>query len=1069
MATGQGPIYDDSITFPTDKTDDGAPSTPTTWPASDANNQGVFNYAARTAIRGGIYHGNLDQSGGLPPLSSGSGTLSTTWTSNAGRFVISEKGGAYQLPGPVFDITDPRFGAKGDATTDDHAAIQAAYSAALAAGGGTVFWPKGKYRITDQVVNGYKFVDENDLDITTSDYTLAASFNSGQFALAQAAPLVHTVFDAGAYLWCDYSASKAGLYNGICATSQVSGDQAVRYENVCIIGQPGMSSGGAFVFPTVTAAPSTNTQGLFAAGAKLFVSNYGAREVARGLVMVSCFWSIVHGQNVYHSGIALCAPGSNAVSIHGLKHSYASTGGLQITGASFSVRNHNTEECAQSLYVPNCDGGSVDGTYYEAVGTGLTDYQVLVGGSAFELAIDNSHLSSLHGKSGHVLSGGNLSLGPGTHWYPSGSNGLLVSGSAAAWLHPSASIGLNSASSNINIDLQPHLRLLPESSPALSSSNTVHLTANDGGTGSGGQLSASTGGGPYVWIPTYEKVYLGDKRFGLKADWNGTTGTADDAAWAAAIAAVTGANRKCELIIPAAIQSRVTSPMAIPQANGFVMRGHGSWSSQIVLDPGSANGNGIVIPFGVAHRYEGFAILGRTANPAGACIYGDSSTGAGGSGHEFNDLRIGSDTGTLTSPEFNLAFYWDDTNGNNSEMTYRRVEMTRFALAAVQIPGDEQYGHVFEECGIYGYWDGVAAGLVGGSYGILAGGGPSGKGGSFTFKNSSVGGVNKACFSVRFFNGQPVVIEEADSENAYSVLDGDASPSGSSGAGRVEIVNGRWAFGTDNFPADGVIKFAGLGSLKVVGNSFFGAGATPSRYPKIAVYPNFAPRDVVVEENLFLSKGSAAVDPIIIGGTAVNYRRCIQDRNNRFVDASGSPATASAYRNEVLNVQQTDADGLLDADSVKPSLCDLLYAIDLTTFNAASSSQTIAIPSVTLPKQLCIHTALVELYEYITMAGAVAVSVKIGTTSGGNELLTTTTIGDSGVGDMGAIYGRSSTTGRGSEMPYFMPTACVTGTGSVYVTLTAASGNLGNGSVSNITRGKLHLNLKVDLAARWIA
>lgn len=44
-------------------------------------------------------------------------------------------------------VTDPPYGAKGDGSTDDSAAIQAAINAAAAAGGGRVFFPSGTYRI----------------------------------------------------------------------------------------------------------------------------------------------------------------------------------------------------------------------------------------------------------------------------------------------------------------------------------------------------------------------------------------------------------------------------------------------------------------------------------------------------------------------------------------------------------------------------------------------------------------------------------------------------------------------------------------------------------------------------------------------------------------------------------------------------------------------------------------------------------------------------------------------------------------------------------------------------------
>jgi len=49
---------------------------------------------------------------------------------------------------PVFNVKDGKYGAKGDGTTDDTAAIQAAIDAAIAAGGGRVVLPQGTYRTT---------------------------------------------------------------------------------------------------------------------------------------------------------------------------------------------------------------------------------------------------------------------------------------------------------------------------------------------------------------------------------------------------------------------------------------------------------------------------------------------------------------------------------------------------------------------------------------------------------------------------------------------------------------------------------------------------------------------------------------------------------------------------------------------------------------------------------------------------------------------------------------------------------------------------------------------------------
>jgi hypothetical protein len=45
----------------------------------------------------------------------------------------------------VFNVKDPAYGAVGNGTANDYPAIQAAYNAAIAAGGGIVYLPPGTY------------------------------------------------------------------------------------------------------------------------------------------------------------------------------------------------------------------------------------------------------------------------------------------------------------------------------------------------------------------------------------------------------------------------------------------------------------------------------------------------------------------------------------------------------------------------------------------------------------------------------------------------------------------------------------------------------------------------------------------------------------------------------------------------------------------------------------------------------------------------------------------------------------------------------------------------------------
>jgi hypothetical protein len=69
----------------------------------------------------------------------------------------------------VFDVTDPRFGAIGNGSTDDTAAINLAIAAANVAGG-TVYFPAGSYKVTSsltELVGGVRLEGACDYTITT--------------------------------------------------------------------------------------------------------------------------------------------------------------------------------------------------------------------------------------------------------------------------------------------------------------------------------------------------------------------------------------------------------------------------------------------------------------------------------------------------------------------------------------------------------------------------------------------------------------------------------------------------------------------------------------------------------------------------------------------------------------------------------------------------------------------------------------------------------------------------------------------------------------------------------------
>jgi Pectate lyase superfamily protein len=80
------------------------------------------------------------------------GLLGALLSGNASAVDTTFPGSVYiQGPGPWFDVKAPPFSAVGDGLADDTAKIQMAIDAAVARGGGTVFFPPGRYRVVQSL------------------------------------------------------------------------------------------------------------------------------------------------------------------------------------------------------------------------------------------------------------------------------------------------------------------------------------------------------------------------------------------------------------------------------------------------------------------------------------------------------------------------------------------------------------------------------------------------------------------------------------------------------------------------------------------------------------------------------------------------------------------------------------------------------------------------------------------------------------------------------------------------------------------------------------------------------
>lgn len=158
---------------------------------------------------------------------SGSGT-SITLNSGAalGPDVLIENNQDYTGTNPaqprtktsVFNVQAPAYGATGNGTTDDYAAIQACVNACIAVGGGEVFFPAGVYLVSQSII-----VDGSAVTLRGAsanfyvDIDSGADHYNGGVIAADGAVLVPKAGFTGAYMIVNNSGQTfLGQYGGFC-------------------------------------------------------------------------------------------------------------------------------------------------------------------------------------------------------------------------------------------------------------------------------------------------------------------------------------------------------------------------------------------------------------------------------------------------------------------------------------------------------------------------------------------------------------------------------------------------------------------------------------------------------------------------------------------------------------------------------------------------------------------------------------------------------------------------------------------------------------------------------------
>lgn len=387
-----------------------------------------------------------------------------------------------------FVVTDATYGAVGNGTTDDTAAIQAAIDACMAAGGGIVYFPKGVYKIT-------------------------ATLNINPGSAAN----LHLIGEGGEYLTSEILMATANT-TALSFTANANGSHVI---GLGIVGPTGGGSGDGIV---------------------------GAKDVYVRDVRIYGFYNGLHLQNgsfySYHlrgffynnvnAGVLLDDGSTNATFLdcrwYGNNYGLKADGvyGLRIMGGSVE---HNT------TYGIVVDGGAsfavfavlIDGTYFESVagtdvflGTSRVVYGVSIVNPIFDQNNPNWHVDSdyVNGVTfvGGVYGSVNGSIRGGAHAtnftviVPTGDiNGTVTLPTTSIWVNPAytatpVDVGnANAAGSDQHPALAAHVHKLGGTvggdlsgtlpNPTVAKVNGVSIT----GTPSVGYVPTATSSSAATW------------------------------------------------------------------------------------------------------------------------------------------------------------------------------------------------------------------------------------------------------------------------------------------------------------------------------------------------------------------------------------------------------------------------------------------------------------------------------------------------------------------------------------------------------------------------------------------
>jgi hypothetical protein len=476
---------------------------------------------------------------------------------------------------------------------------------------------------------------------------------------------------------------------------------------------------------------------------------------------------------------------------------------------------------------------------------------------------------------------------------------------------------------------------------------------------------------------------------------------------------------------------------------GFTILGDGPYATRLKWN-GSAGDDFIYAMGSQLWGIRGLTLWGKAAARPSAMIHSRMASGYrfAAYGMRFQDVLI---DGQGAADEFDFGFRFStDGSGNNSEACYLNCEVNKTKTAAVRLEGSQAKAHRF-----------INFNAVGGEYGIQpldSGNGAPG----YSFRMGNMANFTVAAFALGAL-GDPIIIEDVQSEGCYRFFDGGGTPNTSNQSLRIQGCRLDCASTSPTPAYDSFVQYAGVGPFVFENNDLFGA---PGNIVRVKVSTG-AYAAVRLTYNRCYTVNSVSQSLLNWNTSNVGPASSVEMHSNTFLDSVGNE--------RVLRLEGLDCGlptGFSLANNSGNRRGEYVIGINPSLFITAALAQTVQIP---LPQGVCIKGMTLYQNGRLALPGAPNITCKVGSTSGGDEYLLSTDVSLADtewyaeVANLGAHLTTDYRPGFG-----YIPETNYFATSTLYITLTSSSGNLGTGAATRITGGDLYLVLNADIASRWL-